>query len=70
MNSLCGRSKSFPYFCCQAANALERVNHEIKRRTYVARLFPNETSLLRLVTARLAEMSEEWEFGKSTSTWE
>jgi transposase-like protein len=35
-----------------------------KRRTRVARLFPNEASLLRLVTALLAEISEEWESGK------
>jgi transposase-like protein len=40
------------------------VNQEIKRRTRVARLFPNEASLLRLVTALLAETSEEWESGK------
>ena len=46
------------------SNALERVNQEIKRRTRVARLFPNEASLLRLVTALLAETSEEWESGK------
>jgi transposase-like protein len=45
-------------------DALERVNQEIKRRTRVARLFPNEASLLRLVTALLAETSEEWESGK------
>jgi hypothetical protein len=30
-----------------------------------ARLFPNEASLLRLVTALLAETSEEWESGKT-----
>ena len=49
----------------RTANALERVNQEIKRRTRVARLFPNEASLLRLVTALLAEISEEWESGKT-----
>lgn len=48
----------------RTSNALERVNQEIKRRTRVARLFPNEASLLRLVTALLAETSEEWEAGK------
>jgi len=48
----------------RTSNALERVNQEIKRRTRVARLFPNEASLLRLVTALLAETSEEWESGK------
>jgi len=49
----------------RTSNALERVNQEIKRRTRVARLFPNEASLLRLVTALLAETSEEWESGKT-----
>jgi transposase-like protein len=48
----------------RTSNAIERVNQEIKRRTRVARLFPNEASLLRLVTALLAEISEEWESGK------
>jgi len=43
---------------------LERVNKEVKRRTRVASLFPNEASLLRLVSAVLMEISEEWETGK------
>ena len=46
------------------SNALERVNQESKRRTRVARLFSHEASLLRLVTALLAETSEKWESGK------
>ena len=54
----------------RTSNALERVNQEIKRRTRVARLFPNEASLLRLVTALLAETSEEWETGKIYLTME
>jgi len=45
-------------------NMLERVNQEVKRRTRVATLFPNEASLLRLVSAVLMEISEEWETGK------
>lgn len=45
-------------------NGLERLNKEIKRRTRVATLFPNEVSLLRLVSAVLMEISEEWETGK------
>ena len=48
----------------RTSNPLERVNQEIKRRTRVARLFPNEASLLRLVSAILAEKSEDWESGK------
>jgi transposase-like protein len=48
----------------RTTNGLERVNEEIKRRTRVARLFPNEASLLRLVSAVLSEISEEWETGR------
>jgi transposase-like protein len=43
---------------------LERLNKEIKRRTRVATLFPNEQSLLRLVSAILMEISDEWEAGR------
>ena len=48
----------------RTSNALERVNQELKRRTRVARMFPNEASVLRLVTALLVEISEQWETGK------
>jgi len=48
----------------RTSNSIERLNKEIKRRTRVATLFPNEESLLRLVSAVLAEISEEWETGK------
>ena len=41
-------------------NALERLNQEIKRRTRVVRIFPNEQSCLRLVSALCVETSEEW----------
>ena len=47
----------------RTSNAMERVNQEIKRRTRVARLFPNEAALLRLVSALLAEISDEWAAG-------
>ncbi len=49
----------------RTSNALERVNQEIKRRTRVASIFPNEASLLRLVSALLAETSEDWESSKT-----
>ena len=49
----------------RTTNMLERQNREIKRRTRVATLFPNEASLLRLVSAVLSEISEEWETGKT-----
>jgi putative transposase len=48
----------------RTSNMLERLNKEIKRRTRVATLFPNEASLLRLVSAVLAEVDEEWQTGK------
>ena len=47
----------------RTSNALERVNQELKRRTRVARVFPNEKSLLRLISALLAETSDDWETG-------
>jgi transposase-like protein len=54
----------------RTTNMLERVSRELKRRTRVATLFPNEASLLRLVTAVLMELSEEWETGKRYVTFE
>lgn len=48
----------------RTTNMLERVNREVKRRTRVATLFPNEPSLLRLASAVLMEISEEWETGR------
>jgi len=48
----------------RTTNMLERVHEEINRRTRVAGLFPHEASLLRLVSAILMELSEEWETGK------
>ena len=47
----------------RTTNMLERQNRELKRRTRVATLFPNEASLLRLVTAVLVELSDDWEAG-------
>jgi len=48
----------------RTTNMLERLHEEIKRRTRVARLFPNESSLLRLVSAIEMEISEDWIAGK------
>ncbi|MGB6399458.1 MAG: IS256 family transposase [Bradyrhizobium sp.] len=45
-------------------NGLERLNREIKRRTRVASIFPNDTSLLRLATAVLMEIDDEWQTEK------
>lgn len=54
----------------RTTNGLERVNQEVARRTRVARIFPNEASLLRLTSAVLMEISEEWEAGKAYLTFE
>jgi putative transposase len=54
----------------RTTNMLERVNKEIKRRTRVATLFPNEQSALRLVTAVLMEISEDWETNRTYLTME
>ena len=48
----------------RTVNGLERLNREIARRTRVAGLFPNEEALLRLVTAVLGEIDEDWATGK------
>ena len=48
----------------RTTNGLERLNQEIKRRTRVVRIFPNEESCLRLVTALAVEQSEEWITGR------
>ena len=48
----------------RTSNSLERLSQEIKRRTRVVRVFPNEDACLRLVSAVLMEFSEEWEYGK------
>jgi len=45
-------------------NVSERMNQEIKRRTRVARLFPNAKSCLRLATAVVVEIHEDWISGR------
>jgi transposase-like protein len=48
----------------RTSNAIERVNQELKRRTRVASIFPNEAAVLRLTTALLCEQNNEWLSGK------
>ncbi|MQW14048.1 IS256-like element ISRm5 family transposase, partial [Sinorhizobium meliloti] len=44
----------------KSTNMLERLNEEIRRRTYVMRIFPNTESCLRLVRALAVETHENW----------
>ena len=45
-------------------NGLERLHREIRRRTRVVGIFPHEASALRLISAVLAEIHEEWLTGR------
>jgi putative transposase len=44
----------------KSTNLLERLNQELKRRTHVVRIFPNEASCLRLIRALACEQHEQW----------
>ena len=48
----------------RTVNMLERVSQEVKRRTRVVRIFPNEEACLRLISAILMEISEDWQTGR------
>lgn len=43
-----------------STNPIERLNGEIKRRTNVVGIFPNEAAITRLIGAIIMEQSEEW----------
>lgn len=51
------------------SNHIERINNELRRRTNVIRIFPNDASLERLVGTLLIEMDEEWLTAKKYVTF-
>jgi len=48
----------------RTSNCLERLNREVRRRTKVVSIFPNESACLRLISAVLMEIDEEWQTGR------
>jgi putative transposase len=60
--------ETFTFYCLpkehhqhlKSTNMLERLNQELKRRTHVIRIFPNEASCLRLIRALAVETHEDW----------
>ncbi len=54
----------------RTTNGVERLHREVRRRARVVSIFPNPASCLRLVSAVLAEISEEWLTGRTYITFE
>jgi len=54
----------------RTTNGVERLHREVRRRARVVSIFPNSASCLRLVSAVLAEISEEWLTGRTYITFE
>jgi transposase-like protein len=54
----------------RTTNGVERLHREVRRRARVVSIFPNQASCLRLVSAVLNEISEEWLTGRTYLTFE
>lgn len=54
----------------KSTNMLERFNEELRRRSRVIRIFPNEASCVRMIAALCQETSEAWETGKRYLTFD
>ena len=54
----------------RTSNDIERLNEELRRRERVIRIFPNETSMIRLMGSVLMEIHERWVTGKKYFTME
>jgi transposase-like protein len=54
----------------RTTNGVERLHREVRRRARVVSIFPNPASCLRLVSAILAEFSEEWLTGRTYINFE
>ena len=54
----------------RTTNGVERLHREVRRRARVVSIFPNPASCLRLVSAVLAEISEDWLTGRTYITFE
>lgn len=54
----------------RTTNGVERLHREVRRRARVVSIFPNQASCLRLVSAVLCEISEEWLTGRTYINFE